>query len=390
MPMTPPQPLVGHILDTYLGLTTNWIYAHITRMTRWAPLVVARRSANRTHFPLARVQTLADLPPPLRLWNKAARRVRGFYPFQPAALRGARLLHAHFGDEGWRSLPLARRLGLPLVTTFYGYDISELGSDPRWRARFQALFAAGATFLVEGGHMRQTLLALGCPPEKARVQHLGVDLAALQLRPTPPPADEAIEVLTAATFREKKGIPDAVAAFAAARREEPRLRLTLIGDANPQRPDEQAIKAQLLDMIAAEGLADAVRLLGYQPLATFRAELARAHIFLHPSVTARNGDSEGGAPVAIIEAQALGVPVLSTRHADIPEVVRDGEGGFLVAEHDVPALTARLLLLAREPARWPAMARAARAHIEAEYDLARQAAALEAIYDEVASRTGMG
>lgn len=377
------MPIVGHLLDTYLFLTTNWIHAHLSRMRRWQPVAVARGSANREQFPLARVHTLAELPLVQRVWNKAARRVLGYYPFQFGGLREAQLLHAHFGDEGWRVLPLKRSLTLPLITTFYGYDVSQLGATPLWRARFQELFAEGDLFLVEGDHMRETLLALGCPPEKARVQHLGVDLAALPRRTTSRPLNQYIEVLTAATFREKKGIPDALAAFAAARRQEPRLRWTLIGDANPKRSDEVAIKAQLLAAIADEGLGDDVRLLGYQPLAVFRQELARTHVFLHPSVTARNGDSEGGAPVAIIEAQALGVPVISTHHADIPEVVVEGKGGFLVDEHDVRGLAERLLALAGAPEQWAAMAAAGRAHVEANYDLACQVARLEMIYDEV-------
>ncbi len=121
--------------------------------------------------------------------------------------------------------------------------------------------------------------------------------------------------------------------------------------------------------------------MGYQPHHVFVEELIKAHIYLQPSVTAQNGDSEGGAPTTLLEAQASGVPVLSTYHADIPEVVVNGKSGFLVPERDSNALAERLEYLIDHPEEWSTMGREGRKHVEMNYNICKEADNLENIYD---------
>src|SRR5262249_18425314 len=155
---------------------------------------------------------------------------------------------------------------------------------------------------------RQQLLALGCPPRKAMVHHLGVDVNAIPFHPRHPPPGEPIRLLMAASFREKKGHEYALRAFAAARKqitfgsERPGVELRLIGDGE-LRPKIEALIRDLR-------LGDSVRLLGAQPHAAFLEEAQRCHLFLAPSVTAADGDTEGGAPVGLIEAAAAGMPAV--------------------------------------------------------------------------------
>ena len=78
---------------------------------------------------------------------------------------------------------------------------------------------------------------------------------------------------------------------------------------------------------------------------------ARADVFLHPSVVDSAGASEGGAPTTILEAQALGMPVVSTLHCDIPNVTVPGESAVLVAERDPEALADALRDLLDHPER---------------------------------------
>jgi colanic acid/amylovoran biosynthesis glycosyltransferase len=306
------------------------------------------------------------------------------------------LLHAHFGTQGVHLLRLRRRLGVPLITTFYGYDAGSIPSLPGWRGWYRRLFAEGDRFLVEGSAFRQRLLELGCPPEKATVQHLGVDLTAIPFQPRQPPAPgEPVRVLMAASFREKKGHEFALRAVSLAlqrsgvRRQASgkslsdshltldcsRLELVLIGDGE-LRPRIEALIKEL-------GLVDSVVLLGSRPHAEFLQEALRCHLFLAPSVTAADGDTEGGAPVGVIEASATGMQVVASRHADIPEVVRHGESGWLAPERDVEALAKHLIGLIEHPERWPEMGERGRKHIEAEYNLRTQAWRLDDIYDDV-------
>ena len=111
------------------------------------------------------------------------------------------------------------------------------------------------------------------------------------------------------------------------------------------------------------------------------AELPRHDILLQTSVTAQNGDGEGGAPVILRDAQASGMPVLATTHGDIPEYVRDGESGYLAQERDVEGLAERMSLLVDQSQRWAEMGRMGRSHVEDRYGARRQIQALERIYD---------
>lgn len=123
-----------------------------------------------------------------------------------------------------------------------------------------------------------------------------------------------------------------------------------------------------------------IRWLGYQPHEVFLREAAVSHLFLSPSVVAADGDTEGGAPVSIIEAQATGMPVLATTHADIPEVTRPGVSAFLVPERDVDALEERLAYMLDHPERWAEMGMAGRAHVQQEFDSLTQGKRLEGLY----------
>jgi len=137
----------------------------------------------------------------------------------------------------------------------------------------------------------------------------------------------------------------------------------------------------LFSFIKENNLSPYVYLLGYQSHYVFVEELGKAHIYIQPSVTAQNGDSEGGAPTTLLEAQAAGVPVLSTYHADIPEVVVDGKSGFLVPERDSNALAERLEYLIAHPEEWSTMGREGRRHVEMNYTIYKETENLENIYD---------
>jgi colanic acid/amylovoran biosynthesis glycosyltransferase len=224
-------------------------------------------------------------------------------------------------------------------------------------------------------------MELGCPPEKVRVQHLGVDTETIAFHPRQAPPDGTVRVLMAASFREKKGLSDGLRAFAEVFARYPRMELTIMGDANPNSVAEMNLKKELEAIARARALRGVVHFLGYQPHSVFLSQLQASHIFMQPSVTAADGDTEGGAPVSIIEAQASGAPVIATYHADIPEVVLDEESGFLVPEKDVSALAERLEYLASHPRAWSWLGRAGRTHVESQYDLRTQVCKLEEVYD---------
>lgn len=381
--MAESQKCVAHFVGTFLFLHGTWIYSQINSLRSWRALVICGQTQNLDVFPVERLCALERYPLPSRALNRVARRTLGYHPAFAKAIEreGADVIHAHFGPQGYGSLGLAKRTGARLVTTFYGYDLSRLPrQEPGWRERYRRLFAEGDLFLVEGPHMREQLIELGCPADKAKIQRLGVDLGRLPLDTREPDADGSIRVLVAGNLTEKKGMAYALEAFARVARARPEMRLTLIG--NPADAVEgRAIRAQLDEIVERNALQSRVTISGPVPYAQLIREFYRHHIMLAPSVHAANGDNEGGAPVTIIEASASGMPVLATTHCDIPQVVLNGESGYLVAERDVDALADRLEQLASQPESWPSMGRAGRHHVERIFDTAAQALELERHYD---------
>jgi colanic acid/amylovoran biosynthesis glycosyltransferase len=110
------------------------------------------------------------------------------------------------------------------------------------------------------------------------------------------------------------------------------------------------------------------------------ARLASARVLIHPSATAADGDSEGGAPTILLEAQAIGTPIVSTRHADIPYIAPEGPGVYLSDEHDIDGL-ARDLVAAVESGK-----RSIGAHLKSRHDVSSAIASLESHYREAIGR----
>ncbi len=232
--------------------------------------------------------------------------------------------------------------------------------------------------------MARSVCELGCPDRKVRVHRLGVDLESIEFRPRHWNGDEPLGVLLAASFRAKKGLPDAIEALGMLQ-DEVELDITIIGDATAA-PGSAHEKNRILETIRRHGLANRVKMLGFQPHDRLLDEAYRHHLYVAPSMTDTNGDSEGGAPVALIEMVASGMPVVSTRHCDIPGVVRDGVTGYLAVERDVADLCNQIRRMINAVDDWPRMLRAGREWIEQRFDATEQGVRLGAIYTEVIDR----
>lgn len=385
---TTSMPLVVlHSFPTWLPQTQIWMY----NLVRFLPRdieshILSETTENLEQFRLPNIHPLSGEPAwiyyrdfLLRLLK--IRRHLGFLVDWAATVR-ANLLHSHFGNIGWTNMDAARRAGVKHVVSFYGFDASYLPSrDTAWRRRYLELFRRADLFLCEGSHMADCVAALGCPREKIRVHHLGVRLEEIDFRPRTWNPSTPLRVLIAASFQEKKGIPDAIDALGRLRKQTP-LKITIIGDANEE-PRSQAEKRKILDAIDRNGLKQCTRLLGYRSHSVLLEEAYSHHVFLSPSITASDGDTEGGAPVTLIEMCATGMPVVSTRHCDIPEVVGDGITGLLAEERDIGELADRMRWLISNPDKWFSMAEAGRKHLESNYDARTQGARLGRLYREL-------
>jgi colanic acid/amylovoran biosynthesis glycosyltransferase len=288
------------------------------------------------------------------------------------------VIHAHFGPTGVWSLTLRRRLRRPLVTSFYGYDVTQHPRRRIWRALYRLLFRYGDHFLALGPVMRQRLITLGCPPEKVTIQPLGISHPPANVikRPSPKSGDH-VRILMVGRLVEKKGFSYGISAFGRVAGQFPQAELRIAGDG--------PLAKELRQKTQIEGLEQRVKFLGRIPREQVFAEMVRAHIFLAPSVTAANGDQEG-TPTVILEAQAHGLPILSTYHADIPYTILERRSGYLVPERDVDALTERLAHLLANPTRWPEMGHTGRKHVEANFNIEILAQRLEALYQRLSKK----
>jgi colanic acid/amylovoran biosynthesis glycosyltransferase len=385
---------VGHVTKRYFSLSENWIHTQLKYLNEWTPLVLTQHTKNRDSVDwwpdtYARVE---DLPFLIRKLDGGVRRILGFNPsrYLWARRHDARIIHAHFGPVGYHSLALARVLNVPLVTTFYGYDASQLlQREPEWHERYPHLFEEGDLFLAEGPHMARQLKSLGCPPEKIRVHRLGIETDLYPYRPRRRGEKEPFRVLMVGRFVKKKGMCDGVRAFVEFLERGGEGKLTIIGDAR-EYESSQATKRRLYRTVDEFGVQEHVDFRGLVPKSELREAYYNHHIFLAPSRTGSRGDNEGGAPVTIIEAQASGMPVVATRHCDIPNVVQEGESGLLAEERDVEELGKHLELLADSTDRLGEMGRQGHRYITENHDARMQGEELDRLYDDIQKRCVAG
>ena len=373
---------------TYLPFTETWIYEQIKNLKRYQPIVYTLITENLDIYPTEVIRSLElrkGLGNFTTFINKVFNILFNFYPsyFFPLLKDKPSLIHAHFGPSGYYFLFYKYLFKLPMITTFYGYDLSRLpNQNSAWMKRYAKLFKYGNCFIVEGCNMKKSLIKLGCPEEKIIINHIGVDLKKIKFIPRSVSTNGLIKILIASGFREKKGIPYALEAFGRVKElhAELNLELTIIGDSDGSMEGEKE-KKKIFDLINKYSLNNYVRLMGYMPHNILFEEATKHHIFISPSITAIDGDNEGGVPVTIIEMSASGMPILSTMHCDIPEVVIDSKSGFLVNERDVNSLTKKLEFLILNPKKWQTMGEYGRRHIEAEYNIKKQVNKLEEVYD---------
>ncbi len=373
---------VAHSVYMWLPMTQIWLFNQIKNMQNVHSIVLARQENKLNSFPWQPIYTINEQE---RFIFRVARRLGHRWHtanFHKAIIsHSVKILHSHFGDIGWYDVPLAQKNNLKHIVTFYGADVNMLPTQrPAWQKRYRELFQRADLFLCEGPFMANTLIAKGCPPEKVKVHRLGVAVNEITYTPRKLKPGDPLKILIAGTFREKKGIPYALTAAGRLHQAGAKIQVTVIGDSARGLAMEEAEKQKILSVIEQYKLAPVVRLLGYQPYATLLAEAYEHHLFLSPSVEATNGDSEGGAPITIIDLMATGMPVVSTTHCDIPQVVLHEQTGLLAEERNVDQLVTHLEWFLQHPEKWEAMAANGRHHVEQKFNVQLQASALAERY----------
>ena len=365
------RPTVVIYRDLLLTYSETFIAAQAGALANWRPLFAGtkrREGVPLTEADVEVTQGRAELIAFKALRHAPARWVRAI------SARDPKLVHAHFGPDGFWAIPLSRALGVPLIVTFHGHDVTARATSSPLYAAYSLLrprvFRSAAIVIAVSTFLADRLLAQGCPPEKLIVHHIGVDTTRFR---TANVQQREATVLFVGRLVEKKGCEYLLRAMADVQQRHPHVELVIVGDG----PLREKLQRQ------ASALRN-VRFTGPVSSDAVRDLMERASVLCLPSVTARNGLTEG-LPITLIEAQSMGLPVVSTLHSGNPDAVRDGETGLLVPERDVGALASALNRLLDDASLRSRMSDAAASHVRAHFDLRKQTAILETIYDRTAA-----
>lgn len=388
---------VVHYTDVFTTLSMTFIYDYVTEMQRQGidGHVVTLRHENMRERPFEHVHVVG-LPPswhPERIWAKAkllASLTDRYEAHAPILRRRiARILkmlrpdvvHAQFGSDAVLIAPVTNSLNIPLVTTFHGADISVLPKSARWQSHYEILFQLGDHFIGVSNYICRKIIQTGADPAKVSMIHNGIRLERFQYSdPVSHFNGRNIRCIHVGRLTHKKDPLSLLEAFNLARNaigNNLELTLTIAGDG----PLRQAVE----EKIRALHIQNCVDVLGAIPHSRVSELLCNSHIYTQHCATGPDGDEEGMG-VSFAEASAIGLPIVSTVHNGIPDVVLDGVTGFLVPEKDVIGMAARIGELCKTPSLWRNFGSAGRKHVEMHFDLVKQVRMATSLLSKVAKQ----
>lgn len=284
------------------------------------------------------------------------------------------IIHCHFGPNGNIGIKL-KEIGIPgkYVTSFHGYDAN---SYPKIKGKniYNYLFKKGDLFIANTNFTKHQLINIGCDEKKVVILPVGLRIDRFKFATKKIKKNDFIKILTIGRLVEKKGHKYIIEAIAKIIHKNKGVQYIIAGD-GPLRSELKALVKNL-------NLEKYIKFLGAVDQDKALEIYQQSHIFVLPSITAKNEDREGQVLV-IQEAQAMGLPVISTLHNGIPEGVIDGKSGFLVPEKDVNALVEKLEYLIEHPEIWPAMGKCGREFVEKKYNIQELNNQLVRIYQKL-------
>ncbi len=297
-----------------------------------------------------------------------------FYLLIPFLNKNFDVIHCHFGPNGIHG-SLLKKMGVrgKYITTFHGYDMSSIILN-NGEMIYKDLFNDGDLFLPISDYWGKKLIDLGCDENKIIVHRMGINLQNLKFLERKKQPEKPIRILTVGRLVEKKGHKYSIQAISKVIKKCRNIEYVIAGGG--------PLRKELENLVSELRIEDYVKFLGPVNQDEVLNLYDQAHIFLLPSMTASDGDKEG-IPVALMEAQAMGLPVISTLHSGIPELVIDGKSGFLVPEKDVDTLVKKIEYLIEHPEIWPKFGSYGRKFVEEKYNIRKLNQRLLEIYSNL-------
>ena len=282
---------------------------------------------------------------------------------------------AEFGPTAVKVMEACRLSRIPLVAHFHGgFDVGCEEVVSRHSVTYPRLFQIAKAVVAVSEAMKNDLLALGARPDNLHCVYYGIDSRKFV---GGMPELSAPVFIAIGQFIDFKAPYLTILAFEKVFRLHRNARLRLVGD-GPLLPI-------CMDIVRACKMEDAVCFLGNQPHDTVAEELRNARCFVQHSVIAASGNREG-TPVAILEASMTGLPVISTRHQGIPEVVMNGKTGYLVDEGDIDSMATHMIAMLENPELAGHLGKVGRRHALLNFDEEKSLRQLGTILESSADR----
>jgi colanic acid/amylovoran biosynthesis glycosyltransferase len=340
-------PYAPSLTETFIKQHVDKLPGTVAHIHGWRPAVGAKTLLSfpvRATYKLHRMVTGAGLAK-----ETAAAYLAGFRKYNIDAVL------AEYGETGVQVMEATQLANLPLIVHFHGYDASVTSVLEEHKDTYPKMFKAASAIIAVSRAMQRKLIELGAPADKIHYNPYGVDCDSFG---GASPETAGPTFIAVGRFTEKKAPGNTLRAFAIVLKTVPDTRLRMLGDGPLLEECKQQAKELQID--------HAVTFLGPQGHETVQREMKQSRCFVQHSLVAPNGDCEG-TPVSIIEAGATGLPVVSTRHAGIPDVVVEGETGFLVDEGDVDGMADLMIKIAGDAELAGRLGKAARTRVEAEF-----------------------
>lgn len=266
------------------------------------------------------------------------------------------LVLAEYGPTGAETLGICKKAKIPLIVNFHGADASEFNILQQYKYKYIEMFNYVSAVIAVSIDMKNTLIKLGCPEHKIHYITYGPSDKYLDVNPS----YDKENFLSIGRFVDKKSPYNLILAFNLIKDKYPNTRLYLGGDG----PLLQTCK-NLAKHLKLENNIIFCGVLNQNDIILLMNE---SLAYVQHSIEALNGDKEG-TPVAILEAQAAGLPVIATQHAGISDIIQNGLTGFLVQENDIYKMSEYMSFILENKILAKEMGKNAKIHIQNNFSL---------------------